>query len=852
MQNTLLKKSVPHIVALLVFLLISIVYFNPVIIGDKQIKQSDVVNFKGGSKEIFDHREKYGEEPLWTNTMFCGMPAFQISVLYPNNLVQYVKSILTFGLPHPVYSVPLAMLCFYLLLLAFGVGQFVALPGGIAYGLSTYMFIIIEAGHNPKAVAIAFMPAVLAGMVYAYRKNMLLGAALTALSLSLEIYANHLQITYYLFYILFFYVLAEFFIAIRNKLLNRFIKTSVLLLAGSLIAVGTNTSNLWSTYEYSKHTTRGKTDLTINPDGSSNKNNTTSGLDRDYATAWSYGKAESFTMLIPNFKGGATEPIGKYEKALETIQDPQMRQAVASSWPSYFGDQPFTSGPVYLGAIVVFLFVLGMFVVEGIFKWAIFAVTVLSVLLAWGHNFMGLTNFFFDYVPGYNKFRAVAMTLVIAGFTVPLLAALALDKIIKEPQKFVNSENKNYWKKLLFSFALTGGFALLVYLSPSLFNSYLSAEESMTISGEISKNPNNQDQILQYVNTVESVRMEIVKSDAIRSFVFILLTLLVIYLYINKKIKNIHAIVAVSLLILFDLFSIDKRFLNDDNFEPKKDWNYNSFSSEGRPGVADNTIYADKDPNFRVLNLLKRPDQDAGNSYFHKSLGGYHGAKMKRYQELIDFHIGRSYLMLQQVLKNSPNDTLISVALMDQGVLNMLNTKYLIYNYQAPPIKNPFALGNAWFVENIKFVSSADSEVVSIGTVNLRKTAVIHEQNKSFTPSSLAADSARYVKLTSYKANDLLYECNSSTEGLIVFSEIYYPYGWNAYIDGNLVDHFGVNFVLRGLTVPKGKHIIEFKFEPRSYYTGEKISLLCSLLLFAGIGGAAVVAFKKRKSNMNE
>ena len=849
-----LKKLLPHGVALVLFILITVFYFAPVILGSKQIGQSDVINFKGMSKEIVDYRNQYHEEPLWTNRMFGGMPAFQISTLYPNNYIPSVAKIFTFGLPHPTYAIALAMLCFYFLLLVLRVDPWIAIFGGLTYGLSSFIYIVIDAGHNPQAVAIAYMPAVFAGFVILLRnKNFLIGTAVTALALSLELNANHLQMTYYLFIILVFYVLAEFVMAIKEKKLVDFFKASAIILVVSGLSIGANLGNLRCTADYGKYTTRGTSDLTMDEFGHSNKEDKTSGLDRSYATAWCYRIDESFTLLIPNYKGGSSsEGVGNHPDAVNAIQDDQFKEQIANS-PAYFGDQQFTSGPVYLGSIVVFLFVLALFFVEGPLKWGLLGATILSLMLSWGYHLNGFTNFFLDHVPGYNKFRSVSFTLVMAGLTVPLLGALVVNELMKSPDIF----KSNFWitkidklKMFYVAFALTGGFCFIVYISPGAFNEYFNAKELDAFT-EALKDPKQQEGVQLYMESIEAARKSIVKEDALRSFLFITLAGAGLFLYSRKIISKYIVVGSLAVLVTIDMVMVDRRYLGKESFVKKVKENANPFEDRGRPGVADEKILEDKSLDYRVFNLTTRPDQDAATSYFHNSLGGYHGAKLKRYQELIDFHIGKTFQDFNSELHRNPTDSSINVFMAHQGVVNMMNTKYFIYNPAAPPIPNPYALGNAWFVSDYKMVLNADSEILTLGKINTATTAVIDQKFKEFVPSALKRDPSSTITLTSYKPNDLIYQSKSNADQLAVFSEIYYPSGWNAYVDGKESKYFGANYVLRAMMVPAGEHKIEFKFEPSYYYGSEKISLICSLLVILGSLGIFGYSLKRASENKN-
>lgn len=843
------KKITPHLVAIAIFLAITIAYFSPVVLGGKQIKQGDITNHIGMSKEIVDHREKTGEEVLWTNSMFGGMPAFQISVLYPGNLLQYAYKFLTLGLPHPVSIVFLYMLGFYILMLALNINPWVGVAGSLAFAFSSFFFIIIEAGHNSQGQAIAFMPAVLGAVIMTYRGKYLLGAALTALFLGLEIYTNHLQMTYYLGILVVIYIVAEFISFALKKQIREFAKASLYLIIPVILAVGANAGNLWCTYDYGKYTTRGVSDLTINEEGKSNESTKTSGLDRDYISAWSLSQGEALTLLIPNFKGGASEAIGvNHKDALKAASNPDMAQYIAENSSSYFGAQPFTSGPVYVGAIIVFLFVLGLFLVQGPLKWVMLIGTIISVMLSWGHNSPGITDFFIDHIPGYNKFRSVSFTLVIAELTMPLLAVLALDAIIKKPtlfsEKFLNT-NFSKLKVMFVAFALSGGIALLVYISPSAFNDFFSEQEYDALTKQMNQSPKDADQIRSFMDNLEAVRIAIVKSDAGRSFMFIVAALALLYVYSRKMISGTVLAGSLAVLIAFDMLAVDRRFLNADNFE-KKVKNSSPFAAYGRPGVADNAILQDKDPNYRVFNLTKSPDQDAGTSYFHKSLGGYHGAKLKRYQELIDFHLGKSFYQMKQYFQKGAPDSIADMLMSKQLIADMLNARYIIYDLNAPPYKNKYAMGNAWFVRDYKMVANADSEIVVLGKINPSVTAVVDKKHElKLSGFKFTEDPTASIQLTEYKPNHLTYKSKTGSEQLAVFSEIYYPSGWNVYVDGKEAEYFGANYILRAMRVPAGEHTVEFKFEPKMYYTGDKISLACSALLILSVLGAGYAEYKK-------
>ena len=834
------KGWVTHLIAIGLFLVVTVAYFSPVMFGGKQIFQEDIMRAQGTSKEISDFRAQYHEEPYWTNSLFCGMPAYQISARYLSNKLFYIDRFFSLYLPHPVGMVFFAFLGFYFLLQVLRVDPWLSVMGAFGFGLSSYFFIFIDTGHNTKMAAITYFAPLLAGIILTYRGKILLGAALTALFLSMEIYVNHPQMTYYFGFIVLFYILGEFYNAWTGKLFMDFFRRSAVIGAASAIALGVNITGLWATADYSKYTIRGKSELTINPEGTKKEESASSGLDKDYVYAYCNEVGETMTLLIPNFKGGSSSPIGNNKNALEKI-DPEKREAVARM-SAYFGDMQFTAGPIYAGSIVVFLCVLGLFVVKGPFKWALVFATILSIILSWGkHDPFGFSDFMLNHFPAYNKFRAVVTIMVIAEFTIPLLAVLAIDTLIKN-KNFLSSTISLPFKQvfsgqkiLIAAFALTGGIALLCWMAPGIFTDFSAPNEYNTLVQEIKQSnaDANEQQIKNYLDQtfpfVEEARKVIVKADAMRSFLFILFAAAAIWLYAKNKIVNRKILVGtLIILVLIDMVVIDRRYLNNDSFVKKTEAK-NPLAPMGRPNQADLDIMKDTDPNYRVWNTLSRPDQDAATSYFHKSIGGYHGAKLKRYQELIDFHINRR----------------------NMEVINMLNTKYVIMpgeKNQPMAYPNREALGNAWFVSGYKFVESADSEITALKHFNPAATAIIDKKFENelsgFIPKK---DSLATIKLTSYKANDLIYESTSSSEDLAVFSEIYYPSGWNAYIDGKLTSHFRVNYVLRAMRIPAGKHNVEFKFEPTLIATGEKISAASMGLLFLLCGFAAFKEFRNYK-----
>ena len=815
MKNIDYKKFLPYLVAIVIFLIITLIYFSPLLEG-KKILQSDIVNYKGMSKEIVDYRAKTGQEPLWTNSMFGGMPAYQITVNYKANLIGYLDKVFTLGLPHPASLVFLYFLGFFFLLLIMGVDPWLSIAGATAFAFSSFFFIIIDAGHNSQAHAIGYMAPVIAGIVLTMKRKYIWGGIVTAIFLSLEVKANHPQITYYLAIIAFLFGLFQMIQSIRIKEFTPFLKAVGVLLVALVFAVLTNITSLWATWEYGKYTIRGKSELT------SDKSNRTSGLDKDYATQWSYGIGETMTLLIPNFYGGSDQKLDINSHTAKALRDNNVPEndiirGLDQHLPIYWGSQPFTSGPVYVGSIIFFLFVLGLLIVKGPLKWWLLSAAILSIVLAWGHNFMVLTDFFFSYVPGYNKFRAVTMTLVIAEFAMPLLGMLALKEFFdskKDPKKLM--------KQLFIAAGATAGIALIFALIPGMFLDFTGTHDAYK-----AKRMGIPDFLMEgFLQGIREDRQNLLQMDAWRTLIFIVLAGVTMFAILFKKIKKEYAFIALTILILSDMFMVNKRYLNNDSFtSPSR------VENPFEPTAADNQILLDKDPNYRVLNLTTDPFNDAGTSYYHKSIGGYHGAKLRRYQELIE----------NQISKNN------------MAVLNMLNTKYFIISddNHAPVVKyNPNALGNAWFVKAVMEVGNPDAELNALTGFKPDSVAIVDkrfsEELKAYSPGK---DSLDIIKLDEYRPNFLSYHYFSKNNGLAVFSEIYYPKGWNAYVDGQPAQHFRANYVMRAMVLPAGNHKVEFKFEPIVYSIGEKISLISSIILIALVLFLAAFEFRKlRKS----
>jgi hypothetical protein len=802
-----LKPALPHLIAVLIFIVVSFVYFYPVLEG-KVLKANDSTVSKISSKEIQDFRDKNGREPLWTNSIFSGMPAYLISTKYPGNLIKYADSFLRL-FKMPVSVLFLSMLGFYILLLIFGVEPWLAIAGALAYGLTSFFFQVLGAGHNTQAIALAYMAPMIGGIYYAYKHDALKGALLTAFFLALEIQANHPQITYYALICLFIFGIVEFIYSWKNNTVIKFLKTSALLIIPFLIAIGINFASLYTTYEYGKYSIRGKSDL-VNVNSK-----TTSGLDKDYITTWSYGVNETFNLLIPNYLGGSSKPFDRNSYTFKALKL-NNNQDAAASFQKYWGTQPGTDGPHYVGAIVFFLFILGLILIKGPEKWWLLVATILSIMLAWGKNFMPLSNLFIDFFPGYNKFRAVTMTLVIAELCIPLLGFLALRDIFNG-----TTTRKDVIRGLKIASGITCGFIVLVLIFPGIAGTFLGPAES---------------DLPSWIKVaLITDRKSLLRNDSFRSLIFILLSGGVILAFISEKVKKEYAILIIALLIVFDLWTVDKRYLDADHFE-RPSVIQKSFA----PTAAD--VFILKDPSqHRVLNLATSPFNDnSPTSFFHKSIGGYHGAKMERYQELIDSCIypelgafssvankARSIEELQAALDNIPFPA-----------LNMLNTKYVIYNPEAAPLINQHAGGNAWFVEKPVIVDNANKEISSINFFNPAKEAIINKAFKDqITKSAYPVMENEKIALISYQPDELIYKYSAVAEKLAVFSEIYYPEGWKCFIDGKESKYFRTDWILRGMVAPAGDHEIKFIFRPSSYYTGNKVSLASSvllILLFAG------------------
>ena len=806
-----IKKLIPDMVAILVFAVISFAYFCPAVTEGRILSQHDSVAGIGAGQEGKEYLERTGERTRWTNSIFGGMPTYQMAPSYDStDLLKGIENLYHLYLPTYVWYVFVMLLGFYILLRAFNFKVWMAGLGAIIWAFSSYFFIIIAAGHIWKFITLAYIPPTIAGMVLCYRGKYWLGGLVTALFVALQISSNHVQMSYYFLFVMLFMAIAYGVQAYQQKTLARFGKSTGVLVVAGLIGVCINLSNLYHTYEYSKESMRGKSELVKE----NSANQTSSGLERDYITQWSYGIGETFSLLVPNVKGGASVPLAANEKAMEKANP--MYGSIYSQLGQYWGEQPGTSGPVYVGAFVVFLFVLGLFIVKGPMKWALLAATVLSILLSWGKNFMGFTDFFIDYVPMYNKFRAVSSILVIAEFTIPLLAMLALKEVVATPS--IIKERK---KDFLISFGLTGGLALLFAVLPKVFfPSYVSTMEMNALQGIPA------DQLVPLLANLEEVRMSLFTSDAWRSFFIVLLGAGLVWAYGMGKLKQIPLLAALVVLCLVDMWSVNKRYLYDEQFVEEQ------VQTQGfRQTETDKMILEDEALDYRVLNLASNTFNENNTAYWHKSVGGYHAAKLRRYQEMIEEHISGEMQGLYKAVADAGGD----MEQLDPSafpVLNMLNTRYFIFPLQGGqtvPLANPFALGNAWFVDEVEYVNNANEEIEAIHGLNPTEKAIVDKKFESVV-QSLPSDSTATIELVAYEPNYLKYEVSSDKGGTVVFSEIYYP-GWKSTIDGQEVAHGRANYILRAMNVPAGQHVVEFRFDPTSLHVTENIAFVALGLL---------------------
>lgn len=807
-MQLLFKKSLSHLFILLGFIVISLAYFNPVLQG-KQIYQSDIVQYIGMSKQQKDFKAKTGEETYWTNSAFGGMPTYQLGARYPHNYIKKLDLTLRF-LPRPADYLFLYLLSFYILLLVLKVDFKLAALGALAFGFSTYLIIILGVGHNSKAHAIAYMPLVLSGILLVFQKRYILGFLLTAIAMGLELVANHFQMTYYLLLLVIVLGVVYLIDAYKKQMLPHYFKSIGVLVAAVVLAIGLNATNVMATQEYVKHSTRGQSELTINPDGSPKE--VTSGLDKDYITQFSYGGWETFNLFIPRFMGGGNaEKLDKDSNIYDAVRKlgatPAQALDQAENAPMYWGEQPIVEAPAYIGAVILFLFVFALFLVKGRLKWWLVAGTVLSLLLSYGKNLNFLTDFFIDYVPLYNKFRAVTSIQVILELCIPVLAIFGLVRLFNDFNK-----NEEKLKALKYTSAITGGLALMFLLFGRSMFDFVGTNDGRYIQAL------GQD----FIRAVKEDRKSIFTADTIRSLVLVLLSAGLIFGYLKQKIKDQWVIIGFAALILFDLVGVGRRYVNEDDFVSSIKMN--------RPFTAnavDKQIQKDTS-HFRVFDLVSGPSKP---SYYHNSLNGYNAAELKRYREVFDWYVSQNNI----------------------NVLNMLNTKYIIAQNEEGnifPYVNEEANGNAWFVEKLKPVESANAEIRGLDSLNTKRVALIDQSKQTdlnITQNSFKVDSLAHINVEEYQPNYIKYKTNNPNDGFAVFSEIYYPKGWKATIDGEVAEFIRINYILRGMTVPAGAHTIEFTFDPKVVKTGSSISLASSVLLGILLISGLFYELKKRK-----
>ncbi len=830
-----LKRCLPDVLAIVLFAVISFVYFMPADLEGRILYQHDSSAGRGSAQEARAYQQQTGERTRWSNATFSGMPTYQTAPSYNStDVLSKVITVYHLGLPDYVWYVFAYLLGFYILLRAFNFREYLAVLGSVIWAFSSYFFIIIAAGHIWKVMALAYLPPMIGGLVLAYRGKFLWGFIVTAIFTAFEVNANHVQMTYYYLFIILFMVIAWLVEAIRERRMARFWKASLVAMAGAAIGICINLSNLYHTWQYSQESMRGKSELVKK----NAANQTSSGLDRDYITQWSYGIGETWTLLVPNVKGGASVPMSQNRTAMEKA-DPNFVQAYQQIG-QYWGEQPGTSGPVYVGAFVLMLFVLGLFIVKGPMKWALLAATVLSVLLSWGRNFMGFTNFFLDYVPMYAKFRTVASILVIAEFTIPLLAMLALKKIVDEPEIL---KQKARW--LYLSFALTGGFALLFWLAPGLFfPDYISTAESQQFAQIAQQGAEARQWVEGFKANLVSVRKYIFAADALRSLLVILAGSLLLWLYRAKRLNAKFLVGCIALLCLVDMWQVNKRYLNDGMFVEK------SVRDTPQPMTAtDQQILKDKGLDYRVLNLASNTFNENETSYYHKSIGGYHAAKLRRYQEMIDAYISPEMRKMIPAIAGAGGDMTKVNGDSIYPVINMLNAKYIIMglqNGQTVPIQNPYAYGNAWFVDKVDYVDNANAEIAAVGKINLRHEAVADKRFAQQLGQSVQQGSMSMATLKTYAPNALSYEVNSDKGGVLVFSEVYYP-GWTATVDGQPAELGRVNYILRAINLKPGKHTVALDFHPSSIRRTETVAYAAYGLLAVLMALGLFFEWKKNK-----
>ena len=825
-----LKKYLIDIAAVVLFIVISFAYFFPADIDGRILYRHDSSAGRGAGIEMSQYTEKTGETTRWTNSLFSGMPTYQMAPSYKSgSVLNQAEKAYHLWLPENVWFLFAYLLGFYILLRAFDFRKSLAVLGSVIWAFSSYFLIIIAAGHLWKVMALAYLPPMMAGVVLAFRGKLIPGFIVTAIFTAFEVNANHVQMTYYYLFIILFMVIAYLVTAIREKTLKQFWKAVGVCAAAAVLGICINLSNLYHTWQYGQESMRGKSELV-------KKNSavqTNSGLDRDYITQWSYGIDETWTLLVPNTKGGASVPLTANRKAMEKA-DPNFMQ-IYQQLGQYWGDQPGTSGPVYVGAFVLMLFILGLFIVKGPMKWALLAATILSILLSWGRNFMPFTDFFLDYVPMYSKFRTVASILVIAEFTIPLLAIMALKEVIENPDVLARK-----MKYVYISFALTAGVALLFALMPGVFfSSFISVQEQTAFKSIPSE------YLAPLTANLSSMRESIFTADCWRSFWVIVLGMSLLFLYKYKKLRADYAVGLITVLCFIDMWQVDKRYLNDEMFVEKS-----VRETPMQMTATDRQILLDKSLNYRVLNLASNTFNENETSYFHKSIGGYHAAKLRRYQEVIEAYIHPEMQKLMTAVQEAGGDMTKINGDSIFPVLNMLNAKYFILPLQAGqtvPLQNPYVYGNGWFVDRLDYVDNANQELDRVGKINLRHHAVADRKFEKQLGKAVAENETALVKLTAYEPNKLTYQVKSDKGGVVVFSEVYYP-GWEATVDGNPVELGRVNYILRAINVQPGTHQVVLSFYPKSVDGTETIAYVAYAILLAMIGLSVYFETRKKKT----
>jgi hypothetical protein len=803
----------PHVVAILVFLIVTVMFFNPVFFDKKSLGQHDIQQFLGSSKALRDYRDATGEEGLWADAMFSGMPAYLVNLEWSNEAVAWIKRVGGLFLPHPIINIFWAFVSYYILLLTFRIRPYLAIGGALAFGLSSFIIIGLGAGHNGRIGAIAFMPLVMAGIHLAFSSKRLLGVALTATALALHLRENHLQMTYYLLFIVLVYGLVQMIVSIQEKKIKEFATTLAMLVPAALLSVGTFFGPLWAINEYSKHTIRGKAEL-VNPAATDAPKD---GLGKEYAFDYSNGIGEPFTLLIPNILGGATanflvqDETSKTFQALSQAGDNQTANQLAQYSSAYWGTQRNTA-PYYAGAIIVFLFFVGMLFADAKWVWWLVSLGVLGIVLSWGKNFPSFNYFLFDVLPGHNKFRSVTFTLIIILFAMPLLGLLGLEKLM------AGVWNKQAKMKLWIAFGIPGAICLVLWLTGGFGSFTREMEKELPV---------------WFLNALKADRQALLKSDAFRSLAFILSIFIVIYFQLWKKVPPIAFYAFFTFMVVIDIVVVDRRHFTKDNFVRKFDVGFEANES-------DIEILKDKS-RYRVYNLqdIQNPFGEARTSYFHNSLSGYHGAKMRRYQDLYDSALYSETIETINNLRSGNRD------FSDLGVINMLNTKYFLFGPNRDNfLPNPFANGNAWYVSSVEKVADANQEISRTRAIDTRTTAVTSDTRFS---GAVNTDSAATIVLTDKKPYWLKYDANSTSGGLAVFSEIYYPDGWSATIDGKVAPILRANYILRALEIPAGKHAIEFTFAPKAYVIGDKVTMASSWIVLLVLLGAVGMSFREEK-----